>query len=199
MIHTIDLFTVPLFRTEYPEAEKLKDILVPLFKNIENNDENPFDYGVTGYTSFGKGNLIKQMPECNDLYYWIRNIVLNIHQEMNLASKIDINDSWFSITRKYSTHEEHHHIPAIWSGVYYVQANNDDARIIFSNQSLDTNWPYSKINEFNVYNTKEKSFPVETGVLYVFPGHLKHRVETQQADNERVTIAFNASHFAGEL
>lgn len=199
MIHTVDLFSVPLFRTEYVNAEKEKAALVPIFKSIETNDENPFEYSGNGYTSFGKGNVLQEVPECIDLYYWIRNIVFNIHQETKLGSKIELNDSWFSINRKHSQHEEHHHIPSIWSGVYYLQADEDDAQITFTNPALETNWPYSKINEFNNYNTKEKSFPVSSGVLFVFPGYLKHKVETQTTDKERITIAFNASHFAGEL
>jgi uncharacterized protein (TIGR02466 family) len=199
MINTIDLFTTPLFRTEYPNANNVKNILIPIFKEIESKDETPFDYGVGGYTSFGKGNVLTEIPECVDLYYWIRNIIFNIHQEVGLDSKIEINNSWFSINRKYSSHEEHHHIPAIWSGVYYLQADHNDASITFTNPGLETNWPYSKISEFNAFNTKEKSFPINDGVLLVFPGYLKHKVDTQLAESERITIAFNASHFAGEI
>lgn len=199
MIKTVDLFTVPLFKTEYPKANELNKTLTPIFKEIEKNDEAPFLYGISGYTSYGKGNVLKEIPECIDLYYWIRNIVLNIQEETKLTSKIDINDSWFSINRKYSSHEEHHHIPATWSGVYYVNAQEDDANITFVNENLSSNWPYTRVSEFNDYNTREKTFSVKTGCLYVFPGYLKHKVETQIKDNERMSIAFNASHFSGEL
>ena len=194
MITTIDLFTTPLFRTVYDKNKEILNTLVPIFKELEAKDTSPWEYGVNGYTSFGKGNLLKDLPECVDLYYWIRNIVFNIHQETKLAGDVEISDSWYSINRKYDTHEEHHHIPAVWSGVYYLQANNADANITFSNTSLDTNWPYNKINEFNIYNTKEKTFPVESGTLFVFPAYLKHKVETQLSDNERISIAFNVTY-----
>jgi uncharacterized protein (TIGR02466 family) len=197
MIDVINLFTTPLFAAEYPDCIQAKDCILPIFKSIEDSDENPYSYTPNGYTSFSKGNVLQELNECKELHDWIKNIVLNIHVKSGLSNKIDITQSWFSINRQYSYHEEHNHIPSIWSGVYYLQAENDDAKIVFSNNNFESNWPYTPVQNFTEYNTREKGYPAVTGTLFVFPSYLKHRVEAQLIDRERVSIAFNAGHLTG--
>ena len=61
--------------------------------------------------------------------------------------------SWFSINRKHTYHEMHNHIPATWSGVYYVQAKEDDAPITFYDPKQDNKLVLGRIQRSKSYNT----------------------------------------------
>ena len=85
----------------------------------------------------------------------------------------------------------HNHIPSTWSGVYYVQAEEDDAPITFYDSNKQSNWPWAGYKEPNAYNTPSYSVTPKTGRLIIFPAHITHGVAQQKKDNERITISFN--------
>ena len=196
-MNKFDLFPVPVFQSTYPDAQSLKETLVPLFLDIEAKDTMPTPYCETGYTSFGKYNVLTEMKECSDLLTFIAKQVEAVHKEAGLGIELGMRDSWFSINRKYATHGDHIHLPSTWSGVYYVQAEEDDAKLTFVNKNFESNWPYTFATNKTPYNSKENQIMPRTGDLWIFPSYLIHRVEEQKRDNERVTIAFNCSTIYG--
>ena len=191
------LFSVPIFKTIYPNAESFQKLIVPIFKNIESNDKNPFDYCATGYTSYPNTTDILLYPECKDLLDFIGNNVVLAHEYLGLSNSITLRSSWFSINRKHSYHTKHNHLPWIWSGVYYVKANHkEDSNIIFHNKNLESNWPFGKTDsaaDKHSMAAQSWAYPAETGILYIFPGFIDHEVGEQRTDNERITISFNFS------
>jgi uncharacterized protein (TIGR02466 family) len=99
---------------------------------------------------------------------------------------------WFAINRQNSYHETHTHSPAIWSGVYYVQADDKDASLnLYSPTTSDNHWANNIVNEFNDFTTNQAVFTPETGMLNVFPGYLRHSVAQQTVDQDRIAISFN--------
>lgn len=176
-------------------AEPLRTEIVPFFKDIEATDTRSLvgKYPVGSYTSFFNNEDILGLPQLDILRQFIREGVEAIHRSVGLGGELRFTNSWFSINRKGSYHEPHHHCPDIWSGVYYVQADQADAAISFMNRNLnDTGWPYMapKIDNTDLI-TSQVNCPVSTGLLLIFPSHLRHKVNQQEADSERITIAFN--------
>ena len=192
-INKFELFPVPVFQCNFEDAENLKNTLVPIFLDIEKNDKTPTPYCETGYTSFGKYNVLTEMPECKGLLKFIAGVIDNIHKEVGLGIDLGMRDSWFSINRKYARHGDHIHLPSTWSGVYYVQAEEKDASLTFVNKNFESNWPYTFSIAKTPYNARENSITPRTGDLWIFPSYLIHRVEEQILNNERITIAFNCS------
>jgi uncharacterized protein (TIGR02466 family) len=128
----------------------------------------------------------------------LKDFILRQLTEVNLfcgiKDKVEIDHSWFSINKQGGYHEEHSHLPSIWSGVYYVKANYTDSNITFVNKNLtDTGWPYtSNKDSSNQYVSQQTSCSVSAGMLLIFPGYLRHKVEQQITENERITISFNS-------
>ena len=216
---TLDLFPVPMIRVKYPKAQSLRKIIKPIFYDMENYDKTNFKYSANSHTSYatnlaGYGakdkpnyssalesthwaghELLSAIPELKDL----RNFILQAGIQANRFIGIDRNveslmfqGSWFSINRKYGYHGYHSHMPGLWSGVYYVQAVNEDSAITFLDVNKKHNWPtaYSTFNDNN-YCSPSCSIPPETGMLIIFPSWLEHGVEQQMDDRERITISFN--------
>lgn len=189
MVEHIDIFPVPIFRSTFDNAELLQSSVVPIFKDIESKDINPVRYSANGYTSYGKYDIF-DLQELAELKTFICNTVYDINQQVGINSAIELKGGWFSINRQYSYHEMHNHVPDIWSGVYYVQASRTDAALTFANKNLESNWPYTSSANSN-YTSSVVNCAVETGVLYIFPSYLNHKVDQQMEDNERITVSFN--------
>ena len=189
----MNLFPVPLFGTEFDGAEELKKVLVPKFLEIEAADETPSPYTANGYTNYDPAQNALEFDECSELKQFILDCGRNANQTINSPADALLVGSWFSINRKHSYHPIHNHVPATWSGVYYVQAEEDDAFLTFFDDNKSTNWPWTNFGESNEYNTPTFSIMPKTGRLLLFPSYLKHTVEQQIHDRERVTISFNLS------
>lgn len=186
-----DIFPVPMFRAVYPKAQELKSTIVPTFLDIEKNDKEPTQYTANGYTNFDKNQQTLEMPELEDLRNFIGTTVQRANQFAGLKGGVYFTGSWFSINRQHSYHERHNHLPDVWSGVYYVQADHLDSGLSFTNSNTLSNWPGVPVERTTDYNSPVVTCGVETGVLYIFPSYLWHSVDQQKIDQERITIAFN--------
>ena len=185
-----NIFPVPVVLGDFENFSNTKDTLVPLFKEYEKN--NPCEnYCYGGYTSYGNNENILFWKECSELLDFIGISVANFHAHNGLAGNVVLQDSWFSINRKYAFHGKHNHLPCTWSGVYYVQCDEQDSEITFINKNLDNAWPYCNRIEANELNSTVFRLQPKTGSLIIFPSYLDHEVEQQTSDNERITIAFN--------
>lgn len=189
-IQTHNLFPIPICRNYYDKHQELAQKLIPHLLEIEQNDKNPVKYSNNGYTTFGKGENILDLEEAEDLKKWISDTVNLFSSSAGVDGEFVYHDNWFAINRQYSYHEQHNHIPAVWSGVYYVQANENDSGLTFINKNLESNWPWGSTQDYEAlkYNA---TMPISAGVLYVFPGYLEHKVDQQLIDQERIMISFN--------
>ena len=189
------LFPVPLYKFEYPAAELSKNVIVDRIKEIETADPTDISlkYSQGSYTSFYNRNDIFDERCLAQLKIFIQQSVSQVHKHCGLDGELMITRSWANINRKYSYHEQHHHCPNIWSGVYYVQAADDDATICFVNSNIiNSSWPYAANKIYNNdLNSSQTVCRVHTGMLLVFPSYLQHKVEQHMTDNERISIAFN--------
>lgn len=195
MIEEYKLFSTPLFISQYTEFDI--NIVKDLFYDIEKTDTNPWDYCKGSYSSFNKekSSQILELEQCNDLKKHINNLIANINERLGIPNNFFLKESWFTINRAHSFHGVHNHNPSLWSGVFYVTADENASAITFINDNLNTNWPYvGKISKPSELTSSGSTFKVQTNDLIIFPGWLKHKMEYHTADTERITIAFNYSN-----
>lgn len=189
------LFSVPLYKFDYPKANELQYSMVDQIKKIEEEDTTDMfqRYSPNSYTSFYSKTSIFKESCLQDLEKFIQYSATAVHHHCGLAGELHITRSWANINRKYSYHEQHHHCPNVWSGVYYVQAHDNDATICFMNSNiLNSSWPYNSVKTYHTdLNSSQTVCRVRTGMLLMFPSYLQHKVDQQLADTERISIAFN--------
>lgn len=191
------MFPTPLLRKKWTESDnnsKMKNLFLDIEKKF------PMDSNLhltnTYYTSYNK-TLDKPLMEYDVMKPFVNFLsdsIQKLNQFMNFDGehKFKIRDMWFAINRQNSYHETHTHSPAIWSGVYYVQADDKDASLnLYSPTTSDNHWANNIVNEFNDFTTNQAVFTPETGMLNVFPGYLKHSVAQQTVDQDRIAISFN--------
>ena len=191
MIEKQFIFPTQVFRTRFENSQELQRLIVPKFKDIEEKDSSPVRYSANGYTSYGAYTNILLEPELIELKTFIDEAVIRCHEQTQLQGEIKLESSWFSIMRQYTYHEEHHHMPSVWSGVYYVQADNDHPGLTFVNRNSKVHWPRTGINQLTESNSPEVTSPAETGNVIIFPSHVLHKVHQQMVEKERFMISFN--------
>lgn len=189
-IQTHNLFPSIICRNYYDLHESLSEKLIPKLLDIEEKDKSPTLYSNNGYTNFGKEENILDLNECLSLKSWLLETVNFFSNEIGVTGEFVFDNSWFAINRKHSYHEQHNHLPAVWSGVYYVQANENDSGLTFVNKNLESNWPWgdTENNESLKYNA---TMPITSGIAYIFPSYLDHKVNQQLVDQDRIMISFN--------
>lgn len=80
-------------------------------------------------------------------------------------------DCWGAIYKRGGETLPHAHHPALWSFVYYVDASDKCAPLVFP--------------------TAERAIQPEPGLIVIFPGWVTHMVPKQETDFERVIVSAN--------
>jgi uncharacterized protein (TIGR02466 family) len=187
MIEKQFIFPTQVFRAVYNNAQDLQKSVVTELLAKEKTDTSPVRYTANGYTSYGSESILEN-PLFEDLKNFIDACVQECHKETKLQHTPSLKSSWFS---KYTYHEEHNHLPDTWSGVYYIQADQDHPGLTLVNPNMKANWPRVNVSELNEANSPNVTCAATTGSLIIFPSHLHHKVEQQLTDKERIMVAFN--------
>lgn len=191
------LFSTPFFRFQVTGYEALNEELLAEGARLRKEDEGVSKSNRGGWHS--KGNLFASNTPCIAL--------LNVAAETavtdamrKLGTKADLEKlkmklfAWMNANPAGGYNAPHTHPGAHWSGVYYVSQpeieEGSSGMIEFLDPRTDLpNWRMLKTAAFNL---KKKVRPAP-GEIVLFPSYLVHWVYPNEADEERVTIAFNAT------
>ena len=188
MAEFTDLFTVPLF-------EKVlnldNDEILSYCHSLEKQDPGRIISNMGGYQSNDIFNPPEQLEE---LFSSIVDFSLEICNEIEIYP-VRMHNAWVNINRYKDSNWPHTHPDAILSGVYYVKTPEDCGDIEFENPASDGMNPQLRSLNGNNYTTPNWRMPCEENTLYIFPGWLRHGVNSNfNKTEERVSISFNLIH-----
>jgi uncharacterized protein (TIGR02466 family) len=126
----------------------------------------------------------------------ISNLLSNIQEMANHIFKVweieaKLDNFWININKKHNFNKIHSHPGCVFSGVFYVKCNEKSGNIIFErpdNQGFCIDDSKTNPHRFGTY-----FFQPQNKMAIVFPSHLKHYVEPNMSDEDRISIAFNFS------
>ena len=124
------------------------------------------------------------------------NFVNALNQQINDCAiqadlpPLQIQNIWININTPGAYNHLHNHAGGVLSGVYYLKASEDQGNIFFERGDDAVYFlpPTDKPNYFNSTATTYKSI---TDALYIFPSWLKHSVQPNLSNEDRISIAFN--------
>ena len=117
---------------------------------------------------------------------------------------MEVVGAWFQVQNRYGFHDIHTHGNCSWSGVYYVQIDDEAKRASHPNLG-----PRNGVTRFygpalhllggayqdlgNAY-MQQGTLDVQpqAGTLIVFPSWLNHKAMPYDGDKDRIIISFNA-------
>ena len=132
--------------------------------------------------------------ECNHTLNFINKTVdkflTSLYGDYNKNNTVKwmIIESWMTKTIKGRSAREHSHGGVDISGVYYLDTNGSDGNLILSNihSHLQGN-----ILLYELINKGDIRMPLENGMIFLWPGQMKHRTLTNETDHERISLSFN--------
>lgn len=162
-------------KKEYEFVEKSK---INLNKNAGNSTSN--ENYILNKKIFS--NLKKELSEKVNNYFY---------NTLFISNKVSpyITQSWLNYTETNQYHHQHSHPNSILSGVLYINANKENDKIKFFKSETKT--IKFSVENYNIWNSENWWFPVETGCLFLFPSSLSHMVESKQGTNTRISLSFN--------
>tara|TARA_B110000211_G_C14068421_1_gene548776 strand:- start:1814 stop:2485 length:672 start_codon:yes stop_codon:yes gene_type:complete len=191
------LFSTPLFRFNVDGAEALNAELLAEGVRLRSETEGVLKSNRGGWHS--AGNLFDDDAPCIQLLKSAaESAILTATQE--IGAKADMATlglklfAWMNANPPGGFNAPHTHPGAHWSGVYYVaQPDVEDGssgKIEFLDPRNDLpNWRLLKAPAFSA----KKTIRPAPGELILFPSYLVHWVYPNETNEERITIAFNAT------
>ena len=127
----------------------------------------------------------------------IDRLVKLLNDEMNTCANqvgmtnLEIQNIWININPPSSYNHLHNHVGSVLSGVYYVDATPEQGNIQFErNDNAEYHIP-TKVAKETYYTSTRATYAGKTNALYIFPSWLKHSVQGNKSNNDRISISFN--------
>ena len=182
----------PLFSTPlYQAYDSITPSILNYIKNLEYIDEIKVGNGACTKNQ-------KVLDDCVELKKIVeQHLNYFVYTELSINKKYKLRHScsWATKHLNGDNAHQHNHAHSIYSGVIYIQCNNDSGRIVFHN---DTNHPtyitsnlMPVLNKYHILNSTEWSLQPQDGMIVLFPSTCVHSVEKNNSQQHRYCVAFN--------
>jgi|TARA_B110000971_G_C20000374_1_gene496507 uncharacterized protein (TIGR02466 family) len=139
--------------------------------------------------------------QSSDLRKWncpgIDSLIETLNEEAAICAKqvglapVELYNIWLNINPPGAYNHLHNHVGSVFSGVYYVDATPEQGNIQFERSDGAEYHIPEKIEKDTYYTSTRASYAAKTGGLYIFPGWLKHSVQGNKSNADRISISFN--------
>jgi uncharacterized protein (TIGR02466 family) len=191
-MNLVPIYSVPLWNSEYPEFEEHKEMFLEVVKEYkkENPTKEKSRSNIAGYQS---PSTLQSVDELRPLFEYICQMGFKAVADLNFVDcDIAITEAWLNVNdSRQCMNSEHVHGDTL-SGVFYLQAPEESGNLVIQNLAINKMWSGCKLadqkNQFTAESIRIE--PVE-GNIILFPSYLPHAVETNNHDEQRISISFN--------
>lgn len=204
------LWATPLLHKTFPDHKTVNAELSQLFYAQKAADPNAKS---SVYSS--PDDLLQRYQNnvMSSLFQFISASVFEVSSQVNAAIwqqanagqlNMHVVGAWFQIQNKFGFHDIHSHGNCSWSGVYYVQIDDNEARQKhpqLGQQNGITRFYSPRFDLLggahmdmgNAYlQDSHTDVQPEEGTLIVFPSWLNHKALPYDGEKDRIIISFNA-------
>ena len=146
---------------------------------------------ISNYSGYQSSDILP--GDCEE----IDRLVEHLNKEMNSCAKqvglpeLEVNNIWLNINPPGAYNHLHNHVGAVLSGVYYAEATPKHGNIQFERSDGAEYHIPEYVEKDTYYTSTRATYAAKTGALYIFPGWLKHSVQGNTANTDRISISFN--------
>ena len=128
-------------------------------------------------------------PLAQAIYREVSGIGQEIYQ-YKADYQYEITQMWMNSLRPGQAHHIHTHHNTLWSGVFYLNGGDKEFPPINFENPFYRHFvlSYEKLNEYNCNNW---NVPSKKDKLIIFPSYLRHWVDPNPTDKNRMSISFN--------
>jgi uncharacterized protein (TIGR02466 family) len=144
--------------------------------------------------NIGQASEIKNVLN-NKIFYFLKKLIMiefNKFKNKYLKYKNDfkITTSWLTKTLPNQTSNYHNHKNCIFSGVLYIQTDENSGGINFLNYNTNSSILLD-VEEYNFYNSIDYTLTPTNGALIFFPSEIHHKILKNNSNITRYSLAFN--------
>lgn len=190
-IYNHALFPSIMIEGECPHFDLIKDSLINWIENYKRNTESVICTNMGGWQSpsdfWTQESFLKYF---NYIFSCISTCLKIYNREFKISNM------WININHPGSYNVEHDHPESILSGVLWVKVSDNCGGLkfnspkSFSEHSLIETLDKDIQRQINYFSTFEFKNPRE-GVMVLFPSHIRHSVDFNRSNSDRISIAFN--------
>ena len=114
----------------------------------------------------------------------------------NKNSVVSLENIWININSKTAFNRPHVHPKSTFSGSYYIKCSEQEGgAIVFLHPAINFQYHIDPdtVEDWNDFTSGNIRHSPKEGDLLIFPAYLSHYVEPNLLDEDRISIAFNAS------
>ncbi len=189
-MNIMPIYSIPLWESEYPEFEENKKIFLNAIEVYKEQNSSIEKSNIAGYQS---PDTLQKVEDLRPLFEYICQMGLKACSDLDfIECDIAITSAWLNVNdNRQCMNIEHVHNDT-FSGVFYLKAPEKSGKLNIINPGINNLWSgisfAQQKNQFT--STRIKIEPVE-GNIILFPSYLPHSVETNDHDDDRISIAFN--------
>ncbi|WP_066377811.1 MULTISPECIES: TIGR02466 family protein [unclassified Anabaena] len=107
--------------------------------------------------------------------------------------KFFVKKAWVNVNPTGGYNVVHNHPNAFFSGVYYLQADQDSGEIAFLNPVSEQGltMPHELIHQSSIYTSDRYFYSPRKDLLLLFPSYINHYVHPNKSSEDRICVAFN--------
>lgn len=187
----LQVFATPMWESQYPLFESHKETFIQAVRKFKKeNPEGMLRYNINAYQS---PMNMTQVEELSPIYDHCIQMALKASFDLQLVnSDVYLSAAWVNFQDSQSGMQTEHVHQDTFTGVIYLEAPEGSGRLVINNSSFNPLWQggmlVSNKTKFTADNIR---IVPQEGTMLLWPSHLSHSVETNNHDNERISIGFN--------
>ena len=182
----MEIFSSFIFGIKINNCEELNKNLIKFVYEYQKNNVGQKISNKGGYHT----GIISNEPIFHEFFNIAKPEMLNSLKKINIKD-ISVIGSWININKKHSYNTEHSHPECDLAAVYYIKTPEKSGRIYMNNPIPQAFMNVKlKKTKLNVYS-QHLFFDISEGLLFIFPGWLFHGVESNENEEDRISMAFN--------
>jgi uncharacterized protein (TIGR02466 family) len=190
------LFPVPLLVTEVPDSDalnqKIQDEIDTIMRETPNG--KPDSWACDVFTTISNNCELHEKPAFREFKGIAMQCLTAFAELMSFplqTNPIQITECWINVYREGCSQDMHQHANHVMTGVYYMKAPENCAKIQFHSHLADV-MIRPPVRRDNDINRMVASYQPRQGDLIIFESNLRHSVPVNEVPGERISISFNA-------
>ena len=186
------IYSTPLWQSEYPNFEEDKDKFLDAVKQFK--EENPSTETRSSIAGYQSPKNLQTVFELSPLWEYICQMAYKASADLDFFDNCDValTEAWLNVNDSRQCMNSEHVHGEVFSGVFYLQAPEGSGKLSLVNPGMNKMWKGCNLtNQKNQFTGENIRIDPVEGNIILFPSYLPHSVETNDHDEERISISFN--------
>ena len=186
----MNIYSVPFWQSEYPDFDEHQEIFLEAIKEYKEQNQSIQKTNICGYRS---PETLHQVETLRPLFEYVCQMGFKAVSDLDFVEcDIALTSAWLNINDNRQCMNNEHVHGDTFSGVFYLSTPEESGKLVVQNPAINRMWGgCSLTSQKNQFTAESMRIEPTNGNIVLFPSYLAHSVETNNHDEERISISFN--------